>query len=344
LSDPLIWVRAIHFTATVMVAGDVFFLTLVAEPAFRRAHDNGRVPTFVRSQLARIAWISLVIVVLSWAAWLVLLAVQMSDGTLLAIFSEGTVRTVLTQTGFGQVWLARLVLAGLLAGAFFFYQSTQRINSRRMGALAGLLAGSLVGTLAFAGHAAAGSGIDGAVHLIADVFHLVAAATWVGALVPLAVLLGAAWHSPDATSVMIAREATLRFSTLGIASVATLLATGIINSWILAGSVQALVDTDYGRLLLVKVALFLVMVSIAAINRLRLTPRLVQELDTTAALVALHRLRNNSLIEASVGAMILVIVAVLGTLPPGLDEQANNVTSHYRTLVWLGTASRLTKR
>ena len=57
-------------------------------------------------------------------------------------------------------------------------------------------------------------------------------------------------------------------------SVGALIATGIVNGWILAGSAPALVGTDYGRLLLAKVALFLAMVAVAAINRLRLTPRL----------------------------------------------------------------------
>ena len=52
-----------------------------------------------------------------------------------------------------------------------------------------VLAAALVGTLAFAGHAIGGEGIEGIVHPAADVLHLVAAAAWVGALVPLALLL-----------------------------------------------------------------------------------------------------------------------------------------------------------
>jgi len=62
------------------------------------------------------------------------------------------------------------------------------------------------------------------------------------------------------------------------------------------------------------------MLSIAAVNRLRLTPRLVQHLDSIGSHDALRQLRNNSLIEATVGAIILAVVGVLGTLPPGLDE------------------------
>ena len=55
--------------------------------------------------------------------------------------------------------------------------------------------------------------------------------------------------------------------------VATILITGLINTWNLVGSVEALLDTAYGRLLLVKIALFLAMVSVAAVNRFRLSPQ-----------------------------------------------------------------------
>ena len=84
-------------------------------------------------------------------------------------------------------------------------------------------------------------------------------------------------------ALAVARTATLRFSTLGIVSVATILLTGIINTWYLAGSIDALTETKYGHLLLIKIALFFAMVGVAAFNRLRLTPRLVDNPETTAA-------------------------------------------------------------
>ena len=167
--------------------------------------------------------------------------------------------------------------------------------------------------LAWAGHAAGGLGLEAILHPAADVLHPVASAARVGALVPLALLLGAVGR--DGASLAIARTATLRFSTLGIASVATLLVTGTVNTWYLSGSIPALVGTDYGRLLLAKVALFLGMVAIAAVNRLRLTRRLVQEASMAATRDALRQLRRNAAIEAFAGALI-VIVAVLGTNRP----------------------------
>jgi copper resistance protein D len=317
VDEPLIWWRAVHFAATIMLAGVVFFLALVAEPAFSSAGKDARVPALVRSRLGALAWVSLLLVIVSGVAWLILLAQQISDGTLTAVLRGGIVWVVLTKTGFGTDWAMRFGFAVLL-GACLPIRSTRSAVLRRF--VAPSAAAGLVGTLGFAGHAAAGAGVAGLVHLVADIAHLVAAAAWVGALVPLAVLLHAAGRNADQPSLAIARNATQRFSTLGVASVGVLLATGIVNTWMLAGSVPALLDTDYGHLLLVKVALFFVMLAAAAVNRRVLTPRLVQEFDIATGLEALRRLRNNSLIEAAIGAIILVIVAALGTLPPGLND------------------------
>ena len=155
--------------------------------------------------------------------------------------------------------------------------------------------------------------------------HLVAAAAWVGALVPLALVLGVATDDGGPSALAVARAATLRFSTLGIASVGTVLATGIVNTFALAGSLAALFGTGYGRLLLVKIVLFLAMLAIAAVNRMRLTPRLIA--GGVAAGPALRQLRRNALIEAVLGALILFIVALLGTLPPGREDVSASVAT-----------------
>jgi copper resistance protein D len=165
-----------------------------------------------------------------------------------------------------------------------------------------------------AGHAVGASGSEGLIHPAADALHLVAAAAWVGTLLRLALLLWAAGH--EAASVHIARAATLRFSTLGIFSVGTLILTGAINTLYPAGSIAALTETDYGRLLLIKIALFLGMVVIATINRLWLTPRLFQGAKA-AARDASQRLRRNTLVEVAAGAIIIAIVTVPGVSPPG---------------------------
>ncbi len=109
----------------------------------------------------------------------------------------------------------------------------------------------------------------------------------------------------------LVREAADRFSIMGIASVAILSASGVVNACILVGSFSALVGTDYGRLLLLKLVLFAVMLALAAANRLRLTPRLA-----LPGSGALRQLTRNSGIEFVLGLAVLAIVAMLGTMHP----------------------------
>jgi copper resistance protein D len=323
----MIYIRGIHFAATITVAGVAIFIVFVAEPAFRKADGAARLPALIRRALAWLAWIGLLVTVASGAAWLTQIAQSMSEEPLSEVFSQGILWTVLLQTGFGRDWLARSVLALLLAAAFVPFLSTRGRKSVWIDIAAIALAAGLVGSLAFAGHAVGGAGSEGIIHPVADFLHLLAAAAWVGTLLPLALLLAAAGY--EAAPLAIARTATVKFSTLGIASVATLLIAGSINTWYLAGSVAALTETDYGRLLLIKIALFLVMVAIAAVNRLRLTPRLVVAASATTARDALWQLRRNAVIEVVLGAIIIAIVAVLGMTPPGLHQVPSAPAHHH---------------
>jgi putative copper resistance protein D len=313
LPDLLICARAVHFTATITAAGVAFFAVCIAEPAFGKSSSAALAAT-LRRRLAWIAWISLSLCVLSGASWFVLTAASMSGQALAQIYANDVLWTVLTQTDFGNDWFARLVLICVLAGAFVPLFSANGSASTWLKAAAVALAAALVGSLAFAGHAIGAEGAEGIIHPTADVLHLVAAAAWVGSLAPLALLLAAT--DGNAATRAVAQTATLRFSALGIVSVATLLLSGIVNTWYLAGSIDALTETDYGHLLLIKIALFFAMVGVAAVNRLRLTPRLVVDTDTAVAHKARRALCRNAMIEAALGATVIAIVAVLGTLPP----------------------------
>jgi copper resistance protein D len=314
VNDLLIYARAVHFAATIMAAGVVIFAVCIAGPALRKSPDGALAAT-LRRRFAWTAWISLVFCVLSGASWFILTATSMSGQPLAQIYSQDVLWTVLSQTDFGNDWFVRLAVACALGATFAPLLSAKGPASPWLKAIAVVLAAVLVGSLAYAGHAIGAEGAEGIIHPIADVLHLIAAAAWVGSLVPLALLLATA--GKDSASLAVARTATLRFSTLGILSVATLLVTGIVNTWYLAGNVDALTQTQYGRLLVIKIALFLVMVGVAAINRLRLTPRLVADGDAPATQRAQRALCRNATIETALGAAVIAIVAVLGTLPPG---------------------------
>jgi putative copper resistance protein D len=329
LDDPLIYVRAVHYAATITVAGVVFFLVFIAEPAFRSAGDDTRLPTAVRPPLAWLAWVGLLLTIASGATWFILVAASMGERPVAEAFSEDFLWVVLLQTEFGRAWLVRAVLAGLLAAIFAVTLTAKRKRPTAiwLNVVVVAMAAGLAGMLAWGGHAAGGDGAEGIIHPAADFLHLTAAAAWVGALIPLALLLRVA--GGDAASLAVARTATLRFSAFGVASVATLLVTGLANTFYLVGSVQALAATDYGRLLAAKVALFFVMVAVAAINRFRLTPQLVPRETAAPARHALRQLRRNVVIEIVLGAVIVAIVAKLGVTPPAIEQEAMPPEHHH---------------
>jgi copper resistance protein D len=305
----LVAARAVHFAAMAMVMGAALFQYLVAEPAFRTAAIGGSSSARAyRATLAGILGIGFALAVLSGAAWLLALAAKIG-GEGLAPTAFGEVAWVLlTETQFGHLWIARALLAALLFCALWLSKPSDA-GTRLGQGLTTVAAMCLMGSLAWSGHATGSPGVIGDIHLIADMLHLVAAAAWLGGLLPLLLLFVLAIRQTDPSLASTLQVATRRFSTLGLLSVGALLATGLVNTWMLAGSLPALLETDYGRLLLLKIGLFVAMVAIASINRLRLTPRLPNT-------EAVHRLDRNTRVELALGLVIIAIVSVLGVLPP----------------------------
>ncbi len=319
LSWPLIGARAVHFAATVLLVGVVLFVAFVEEPTLRKVRDQPP-PAIaaLRHRLLAIAWFSLAVSVASAAAWLVALAARITGSSLAQAIAGGAAQVLLARTQFGHDWQARLVLAVLLAAALLWFGRQARWGPAERFAAAAI-AMSFLGTLTWSGHGGATPGVRGEVHAAADVLHLVAAGAWIGGLLPLRLLLASAERAPAAVGLAVAHDATLRFSTLGIAAVATLAATGLVNAWVLVDGFATLVDSQYGRLLVLKVAIFLATLAVAAFNRVRLTPRLAAAASGDEACIdALRRLERNCLVETALGLSVIVVVAVLGTIPPAM--------------------------
>jgi copper resistance protein D len=308
--DLLIVARAVHFAATALVAGTALFRYLIAEPAFRSDQANSARLQSYRDKLRAWLLIGLALAVGSNVAWLAALATKIGGQGLQDVVSIKTVWPLLTATQFGHVWMARLVLAPFLLGVLELQRRHDAANPWRQG-LSAFSAACLIGSLAWAGHAGATPGLRGELHVTADILHLVAAGAWLGGLLPLYILFRLALRQMDQSFDPTIEVATHRFSTLGVAAVGTLLATGVVNTWMLVGSLSALFETDYGRLLLLKIALFMAMVAIAGINRFRLTPRLPGK-------GSIRRLAGNVLVEIGLGLAIIAVVSVLGTLPPAM--------------------------
>jgi len=320
-------VRATHFAAVMSLAGDFAFLVLVFRPAFRGVGaDSPLDADDYQRRLTQWAWISLGIGLISGMFWLVLVGVSMSDRPLAEVWSQGILATVLTHTQFGRDCELRLgcgiLLALCLLGTETWWHSqvTATVNSILL-----FLSAVVLVALAWAGHAGIMGGWLGHVHLTADSVHLLAAGTWLGGLMPLALLYHKARHTGSSGWVVAAQIATRRFSLVGVICVGALIVTGMTNAWFMVGSMAMLTESNYGRLLMIKLGLFAVLISIAATNRLRLMPRLcsLSPLDALiSAKSAVWRLQRNTLIEVGLGVLILIIIGVLGITPPALHVHA----------------------
>ncbi|HEX3209989.1 MAG TPA: FixH family protein [Geminicoccaceae bacterium] len=163
-----------------------------------------------------------------------------------------------------------------------------------------LLAGALVVALSFglSGHAATA----GPRWLTAPVIalHVLSAAFWVGALWPLLLALGGAE----------AKTRLQAFSTLAVGAIACLILAGTVLAALQLGSVTALVTTDYGRRLLIKLILVMGLLGLAALNRLVLTPAIGRSGR------AERGLRLTIATELALATGVIVLTASLGAVPP----------------------------
>ena len=260
--------------------------------------------------------VSLAAAVASGAGWLLLLAAAIDDRPLSDAVADGTAWIVLTQTRFGFDWQVRFLLAALLSTYVLLKPS---LHSPWLDFLAALGGIAFLAMLAWAGHGGATAGSGGYVHLTADLFHLSAAGIWLGGLIPLVLLLRLLRHYDEPEWARIAATAANRFSNIGMIAVGTLLVSGMINAWFLIGRTVNLTSTDYGRLLGLKIVLFVGMVAVAAVNRLHLMPQFCRAGPPNLMLETTRRLEWNAIVEVAVGLSIICIVAVLGITPPATE-------------------------
>ena len=317
----LIAARFIHFAAVIMLTGVFAFEHLVSGPAFRQSGAALASAATLRRRLGWLAWANLALALASGAAWLAAVAAGMSAKPLATALLQGAVPTVLTRTRFGEDWQLRLALAVALGFCLLAQGGRRWRADRAIGWTALLIAAAMLASLTWAGHGAATPGPAGDLHLAADFCHLLAAGLWLGTLPPLVLLLAEGRRTRDANWAVVAATATSRYSALAIASVTVLLAGGLVNTWFLAGTVPALVGTEYGRLLLAKIGLFIAMLIVATVNLFRLTPRLAAGAVRNALWRTIAQLGRNARIEAGLGLGVLAIVGVLGTLPPALHTE-----------------------
>ncbi|HEX4084092.1 MAG TPA: CopD family protein [Chthoniobacteraceae bacterium] len=278
MAELLILSRAVHFGSCLLLLA-LFVVRRLIEPG------AGVNPRAVGACLAVAAG--------SGFLWFWVSVAGMSGGGLMDSLNRDLFQMVVTQTLPGEVWLFRAGVAAVLAVILCIRPI------RGWGIVPAVI---FVGSIAWLGHAGAGSDTRRPWMLAADVAHLLAASLWPAGLLPFALLLkqqikAGAWEKADV--------AARRFSAMSLVSVSVLAATGSVNAWFLVGSFHGLVAFPYGRLLILKLTFFAAAVALGSRNLLIHKPR--------REMVAMAR---KVWAETALGALAVAVVAIMGTLPP----------------------------
>lgn len=219
-------------------------------------------------------------------------------------------------TRFGTVMLVRSVAWLVLIGLVWFGRG--RFSRPGPVPVLACIAGfALAASSAFAGHA---SIRDPAWLLIpSDIIHVVAMAVWTGGLAAMLALLPVATRQlpePADRTVLLTR-ATLGFSALALAAVALIAVSGSVQAIVEVGSLPDLIDTQFGRAVLIKIILFAVLIGLGIINRARIIPGLVRRLERRQSPGAPgNRLRASLRIEVLLVTVVLGVTAALVSYPP----------------------------
>ena len=311
----LVGARFLQFAGASALLGSSLFWIYGLEPNARS------LPALKRRQWPRqIVAISALAAAVGTVVW-VMASTALFSGEPTDAISLPAVWLVFSETRFGRACLWRV---GLLLVSFAASCSITR--PKNLCSVQAALGTLVIATLAWTGHGAMSSGWPGAIHVAGDVLHLWVAGVWFGALVPLGLLISGSLRSHKFDDARAACDGLDRFSAIGSAVIVLLIGSGLINSWFLIGLSNwlALFTTAYGVALLIKLALFALMLVLAAMNRFRLAPRLRCELEDKqdrSASVTLHALKTSVSIETALAALVLLAVGVLGTLAPPISGE-----------------------
>lgn len=189
------------------------------------------------------------------------------------------------------------------------------LGGRPTPALAGDIGAALaVWSPALVGHTRAYEPVS--LLVLTDALHLTAGAVWLGGLAGLVVTLPSLAGRERESALLLSR-----FSTVAAGLLVVLAGAGALLGWRILGSWGALVDTTYGRLLLVKVGIALLVAGVAAWNRFVLLPRATGG-PHEARRRATHGVRRAVLVEAVLLVGLLGVTGFLVEQPPRPEPSA----------------------
>ncbi len=287
--------RALRFAAIIIMIGLVALLLFVWEPLRRRDVTDSRVgaaPADARLR-ATTGWLGL-----GASLTLVLLCLAYLP---IEAWSDRITISELLQLRKGRIDLAALLLAASAVPCLWV--ATKGATRAATIAAAGIVL-LLAATPGLAGHASAQSPAWRSVAI--DWVHVIAAGTWGGGLIVLAVVVPRMLRTMTVDEhAPLVRSIVHRFTRLALGGLIVLVVTGVLGAVLFAGSFSAIADTPWGRLVIAKVIIVAIVV-VAAIYARRAG-------DDFARIVKFEAL------------LILIAIALTGVLT-GLAPQASTAS------------------
>lgn len=311
--------RAARYAGIAAVVGLVAFL-LVAWRPVRRAGETAETLTRPIDRWARAAALLGAVGV---AATFVLQGANVAGtGVIAALKPAAWGDVARTHTG---LWLL-VALGLLLVLAVLLPRAAGALRAGRVTAVTATVVGLtllLAATPALGGHAAASHPAGPMVVL--QTVHVVAIGAWLGGLLLLGLLLRTVRSETDvADSRTRLRVALLHgFGPLAIGSVLALIVAGVVLSIVQLSAVSDLIDSAYGRAILLKALLTAAAVAVALVQRRRMTPRVAAALAGTSSDTVDRTIRRLIAVEVGLLAAVLAATGALaGYGQPGRTSSA----------------------
>ncbi|HEY2056087.1 MAG TPA: CopD family protein [Solirubrobacterales bacterium] len=334
--------RGLEYTAIALAVGGVAFLLICWLPALGTAVGVGEesrrsaARAFAR-RLRIVLWIAAALGLVATAAQIVLEGAEAAGISGFSAVTKTIIEETL-QTRFGTVWgfafiawIAVAVFGALVrTGVMGSFPHEQRGGSSRSPSLRSLAASLIAVPLvylvlcpALSGHGSSQSPV--ALNFTVNAIHVGAMAVWLGGLGALLLVLPAATRSaatPADRSRLLAGPLA-RFSTVALAMVALIMATGLIQAYVYVRHLDDLISTGYGRAVLAKFLLLLCVMGVAAFNRRDSVPRLeaIAERGESPGRPGVL-LRRALRAEVALLAVVIGVTAALASYAPPVSAQA----------------------
>ncbi|MBS1879936.1 MAG: copper resistance protein CopC/CopD [Actinobacteria bacterium] len=321
--------RGLEYLAIALAVGGLAFLLIVFTPALAALGEGtGEVERRFLQRGRWLLWAAAGLGLLGAAASIVLEGAEAAGVSGFSALKWTIVEATL-ETRFGTVWGWAFV-----AWALFALALPLLLGRRRARLVLALPLAFLVLAPGLAGHASTQSPVG--LNFPVNVVHVAAMAIWLGGLATLLLALPAATRAlePAARSRLLAANLG-RFSQLALIAVAAILLTGVVQAYVYVRHPGDLLSTGYGRAVLAKFLLLLVVIGFAAYNRRRSVPELRRiaaagETPGRAGLMLRRALRA----ELAVLLVVLGVTAALASYAPPISAQGGP----FSTMTTLGPA------